>query len=225
MIKRTLVTIGIILAGTSLKSQVVHEFGFGFSVLRILEPNTPGVLVPDLDYYWNPQFGYQLNFLNQKAIGGLQFGWVYAQGLTDEENYMREDLQKSFNLDVEAGWNLFSFNNSTVQLTAGVRLTKTYFYSQKVEETFDNGISTNTGLNEQWQDVDLDLTSTISYQFNLSEGRYRKSNIALRLSLEMVYFFPEDNELKFLEEDYRFAIGPSASIIWRIRGKKNRGLF
>jgi hypothetical protein len=224
MFKNILATLVTIVVFAPIRAQVVHEFGIGFSGLRILEPTTPGLFTQDLDYYWNPQLSYQLHFFDERIVAGLQFGWVYAQGLKDEENYNRDDSQKSLNLDFETGVNIIHFNNSFLQWTVGMRFTKSYFYSIEIVDGRENSTSFSI-KDDQWQDVNLDLTSAISYQFNLSDGRYRKSNIALRLSLEMVYFFPEDNELEFLEEDYRFAIGPSASLIWRLRGKKNRGLF
>lgn len=210
---------------TSLKGQVVHEIGIGFSGLKIWEPEPPGVLNEDLDYYWNPQVSYQLHFLNERIVAGLQFGWVYAKGLKDEENYFREDLQKSINLDVEVGANLFRFKNSFIQWTAGVRLTKTYLYSREMWERDGNRLRESSGKNDTWQDINYDLISTILYQLDLSDKRYIASNLALRFSLEMVYFFPVNHKIEFLEQDYRFAMGPSVSLIWRLRGKENRGLF
>lgn len=210
-------------AALSLKSQVSHDLGLGFSGLRIWEASPPSNLNEDLDYYWNPQISYQFHFLEERLVTGLEFGWVYAKGLKDEENYFREDLQKSLNLDLEAGVNVFRFKNSFIQWRAGVRLTKTYFYRQEIEEIDGNSVSRVSGINEKWQDVDFDLTSAISYQFNLS--RNRSSSMALRFTLDMVYFFPDKHELEYLEQDSRFAMGPSVSLIWRIKQTRNRGLF
>lgn len=209
----------------SLKGQVVHEIGIGFSGLRIWEPSPPINLNEDLDYYWNPQISYQLHLLDERLVAGLQCGWVYAKGLKDEENYFREDIQKSLNLDVEAGANLFRFKNSLVQWTAGVRLTKTYFNSLNVADGPEGNASTVTREINRWRDVNYDLTSTISYQLNLSDQRYNATSLALRLSLVAVYFFPGTRVHESYPSDYRFAMGPSVSLIWRIRGKKNRGLF
>jgi len=206
-----------------LNGQVYHDLGIGFSGLRIWEPSKPGNFNEDLDYYWNPQVSYQLHFLEERLVSGLEFGWVYAKGLKDEPNFFREDIQKSLNLDIEAGVNVFKFKNSILQWRAGVRLTKTYFYSREVLEFEENSVSGVSGSNESWQDVNYDLTSAISYQFNLS--RNRSSNLALRFTLDMVYFFPEKHKLEYLEQDYRFAMGPSFSLIWRIKQKRNRGLF
>jgi hypothetical protein len=224
MIKKILATILTVTFVTALKGQVIHEFGIGFSGLRIWEPSPPGLFTQDLDFYWNPQLGYQLHFLNERLVAGLQLGWVYARGLKDEANYFRDDSQKSLNLDFEAGVNLIQFDNSFLQWTAGARISRSYFYSIEIVDGRDNRTSFSIA-DDKWQDVSLDLTSAIAYQINLSKKSYRPANLALRFSLEMIYFFPEDNELEFLDEDYRFAMGPSVSLIWRVRGKKNRGLF
>lgn len=157
-------------------------------------------------------------------VAGLQFGWVYAQGLKDEENYFREDVLKSLNLDLEAGVNLIKLRSSFIQWTAGLRLTKSSFYSIEIVDGRKNRNSFSI-KDEKWQDINVDLASAISYQLNLTDKKYSSSQLALRLSLEMVYFFPVNDELEYLEEDYRFAMGPSVALIWRIRGKKSRGLF
>lgn len=228
MIKRLFLTVVAIAVLASLKGQVVHDIGIGFSGLRIWEPSPPINLNEDLDYYWNPQLSYQLHFFDERVVAGLQFGWVYAKGLKDEENYFREDIQKSLNLDVEAGANLFRFKNSFVQWTAGVRLTKTYYHSLEVADGPESNVSTVSYEIDRWRGADYDnydLTSTLSFQQNLFFKRPRNTNLALRLALETVYFFPGPRVFKSYPSDYRFAMGSSVSLIWRIRGKRNRGLF
>ena len=219
--------IGLLLltAIAPLWSQVYHDLGIGFSGLRIWEPSKPRALNEDLDYYWNPQVSYQLHFLEERLVTGLEFGWVYAKGLKDEENFFREDIQKSINLDIEAGVNLFNFKNSLLQWRAGVRLTRTYYFSNFMAAGEENNAATSSVEIARWREVKYDLTSVISYQLDLLDRRNKAATLALRISLESIYFFPGTRVFEPFPSKRRIAMGPSASLILRIKGKRNRGLF
>ncbi|MDR9442999.1 MAG: hypothetical protein RI842_09790 [Schleiferiaceae bacterium] len=217
MYKQLSIAVFIITSMYNLKAQVYHEVGLRFSGMGILEMTPPDYLTEDLDYYLNPQLSYQIHFLNEKLIAGTQIGWVYEKGLKNKENYFREDKRKSVNLDIELGLNILEFYNGLLLATIGTRLSKSYFFKRRIE---DGGVAVTT--NNSWQEIQYDFTSAVSYQLFLNNKR---NPMALRFSWEVV--FPRKSFRVNLSGDKlsSIATGPAVSLIWRIKQRRNRGLF
>lgn len=218
MHKHLSIAVFIITSMYSLKAQVYHEVGLRFSGMGILELTPPDFLTEDLDYYWNPQLSYQIHFLDEKLIAGTQVGWVYEKGLKNRENLFREDKRKSVNLDIELGLNILEFNNGLLRATIGSRLSKSYFFNRHIEDRGAVAVTTNNS----WQEIQYDFTSSVSYQLFLNNQR---NPMALSFSWEVV--FPRKSFRVNLLGDKlsSIATGPAVSLIWRIRQRRNRGLF
>jgi len=207
-----------------LKSQVYHDLGIGVSGLRNWELDPPDFLLEDIDYYWNPNLSYQIHFWNENLVGGAQIGWVYEKGFKNEENFIREDKRKSVNLDIELGVNILTLNKGLLQITVGTRLTKSYFFStfRKGRENPMSEWSTLLSFQDKsWTNVRYDFTSSVSYQLFFNESR---NPFGLRFSWEVV--FPRKSFFLVNGKSIsNIATGPSVSLIWRIKQKKNRGLI
>ncbi len=228
MIRKWLIVIFWFFGFNTASAQVSHEIGLGFSALRIWEQNPPGFIIQDLDYYYNPFVGYQAYFFNDQFTIGTQLGWVNERGslekeTNDGETEFREDTRKSVMIDVEVGTNLLNFENSFVQLTAGVRASKVYYFEYDYERVGESSVSSAYYESENWKDTQYGLTTSLSYQIHLINGATKRNQLlALRFSWELVYFFPELRALGTIENEFSsIATGPSVSLVWRIGGGGN----
>lgn len=208
----------------SLKSQVYHEVGLGFSGLRNWELNPPGFLWEDIDYYLSPQFSYQIHFWNERLVAGAQIGWAYENGVKNKENFFREDKRKSVTLDIVMGLNILQFKNGLLQANLGTRLSKSYFFSTFREGRENATSAWNTLISfqeESWTNVRYDFISSVSYQHLFNKSR---NTFGLRFSWEVI--FPRKSFFLVNGENISsIATGPSVSLIWRIKQRRNRGLY
>lgn len=218
------ITILLLTAISSLRGQIYHEVGLSFSGLRNWELNPPDFLWEDIDYYWNPNLSYQLHFWNEKLVTGAQIGWVYEKGVKSKENFFRADKRKSVNLDIELGVNILNLNKGLLQITVGTRLTKSYFFStfRRGRENPMSEWSTLLSFQDKsWTNVWYDFTSSVSYQHFFNKSR---NPFGLRFSWEVV--FPRKSFFLVNGKSIsNIATGPSVSLIWRIKQKRNRGLI
>lgn len=215
---------------SSIKAQNFHEVGFGFSGMRIWEVDPPEFIVQDLDYYWNPRITYQVHFFDEKIAFGAAIGLVQEVSSNEGPSYygylVREDNRKSVILDLNASLNLFRTPERFFQLSAGLRTTRTYYFKHYSEIT--DGGSFNYGGYEvdSWYDPNYSLTFSMAYQHVLFKKLNAKQSVNFRVAFDVIYSFPTYRvSLGFEDNFVSIVAGPSVSLIWRIRGKKNRGLF
>lgn len=227
--------VGLSLFGFSLSGQAYHELSIGVKGNHLFEVNPPELILQDLDYLFGPQLGYQLYLPDNRFSVLAEAAWFresglkeYSSSLVGSDNEYRETSRRnSISFDLELGWNLAEFDNSFLQLTAGARAQKVYFFSQEVERTDRDDIDPRYIEFTRWKNLNYSLVSSFSYQFFLSEkASLKEQSLALRFAADFVYSFPIYRSLGRVENEFAtLATGLTVSLVWRIRGKKNRGLF
>lgn len=227
--------VGLLLFSFSVSGQAYHELSLGVKGNRLFEVNPPEFILQDLDYLFGPQLGYQLYFPDNRFSFLAKAAWFresglkeYSSSLVGSDNEYRETSRRnSVSFDLELGWNVVEFDNSFLQLTAGARAQKVYFFSQEVERTDRDDIDPRYIQFTRWKDFNYSLVSTFSYQFFLTErASLKEQSLALRFAADFVYSLPVYRSLGPAENEFAtLATGLTVSLIWRIRGKENRGLF
>ena len=209
-----------------------HELSLGFAGSRVWELDPPEFIIQDLDYYFGPHIGYQYHFYDDKLVLGAQVGWMHEthniESLTESGSTdFREVRRKTLMLDLEFGVNLIQSARGFLQVTSGLRANGAYYFSDKLSRLDEPNINLYDYDFNQWLGLRYDFTSSVSYQVNLTkQPKLRGQSLALKFSAEFVYFFPRELTFGSIENNMAWITGGfSASLIWRIRGKKNRGLF
>lgn len=231
MKKLLLVLVWVFSAFNGIKGQNYHEIGIGFSGLHVWEINPPEYIIQDLNYYYNPRLFYQFHFLDKKVAIGTAIGVVNEQGSNEGDGYygyeVRDDVRRSVMMDLYVGANLLETKKGYIHLMAGMRASRTYFFSHDSKTTVnESSMFTTTYETDRWRDVQYGMFTSLFYQHQLMSKKRDKNSLNLRVAWDLVYFFPEYRTALGFENNFAsIATGPSVSLVWRIRGKKNTGLF
>jgi len=230
--KKIIIVFLISIISTAGYSQDFYEMGLGFSSLRIWNIDAPVDPMQDLKFYYAPHFSFNYYFDDERFVIGLAAGLARETGNIESSfnsiSQSREDLRNSLHYQVSGGVNIFRRKTSFLQLTAGARAMRTYHFQHYSEEIYENGsFMTLSSENNDWQDPRYNALFSVRYHKSLSSDLRKESSIAIRLSWDFVYQFPFNYGTIFgVKNEYgSFSTGPSVSLIWRIKGKKNRGLF
>jgi len=213
-------------------SQDFYEAGLGFSSLKIWNIDAPVDPRQDLKFYYAPHLCFNYYFDDERFVIGLAFGIARETGNLESEfnsiKQTREDLRNSLHYQIMGGINLFRRKTSFLQLTAGIRASRTYLFQHYSEEIYESGSSITTQFeNDDWQDPRYNALFSVGYHKSLRSDLRSESSIAIRLSWDFVYQIPyEYGTFDGIKNKYgSFSTGPSVSLIWRLKGRKNRGLF
>lgn len=231
--KRLLISWSFILSSIqAIYSQDYHEIGAGFTGLRAWEINPPNQQLQDLNYYYSPHLTYKYYFKDKSFVLGVDVGLVYENGTSETisgtKREFREDIRNSLSYQVSGGVNFFTKANSLFQLGVGVKAIKTYFFSHYTEQSTENGSRFGGYELNGWYDPNYSAILSIGYHRILLNKLNSQHSLSFRVAWDFEYQLPVyygitpnglDNEFA------TFRTGPSVSLIWRLRGKKNRGLF
>jgi hypothetical protein len=222
----------ILLHTRAIYSQDFHEIGTGFSALRILEINPPNHLLQDLNYYYYPHLSYQYYFKDETFVLGVNVGLVFENGtsesISDSKREFREDIRHSLSYQVAGGINFFRTANSFLQFNVGAKAIRTYFFSHYFEQSTENNSRFGGYELNRWYDPNYSIFFSIGYHRSLFNKLNSLYSLSFRLAWDAEYQFPVyygTTPNGVANEFATFRTGPSVSLIWRIRGKKNRGLF
>lgn len=218
-------------ASTVGHSQNFYELGLGFRSLRIWNIDAPIDPMQNLEFYYAPELSFNYYFNNNVVIGAAA-GIANEIGNIDSEFnstiQTREDLRNSIHYQVTGGLNILKKKTSLLQLTAGIRANNTYFFQHFSRRTFqDGGGSTTQYEIDSWQGTRYQALLSVGYHKSLWSGLRDKNSVVIRVAWDIVYHFPHEyGTLRGVKNEYAsFLTGLHASLIWRIRGKSNRGLF
>jgi hypothetical protein len=213
-------------------SQDFYELGLGFSSLRIWNIDAPVDPMQDLKFYYSPHLSFNYYFNDDKIVIGVAAGIAHETGNIDSEfnsiKQTREDLRNSLHYQVMGGVNVFRKKTSFLQLTAGARANRTYFFQHYSEEIYESGAAIISQYESKvWRGPRYSGLFSVGYHKSLGSDLRKESSIIVRASWDFVYHFPyEYGTSQGIKNKYgSFSTGPSFSVIWRIRGSKNSGLF
>jgi hypothetical protein len=214
-------------------AQDFHELGLGFSSLRIWNIDAPVNPLQDLKYYYAPHFSYNYYFDNERFVIGLAVGMARETGNIESSfnsiSQSREDLRKSLHYQISGGVNIFKNQTRFLQLTAGARAIRTYYFQHFSERLYENGGSSFGGYEiTDWKSPRYSAFFSVGYHQSLINDFRRRNSLSLRVAWDFEYQLPTYYGISAdgaVNNFASFKAGPSISLVWRIRGKKNRGLF
>lgn len=213
-------------------SQDFYELGLGFSSLRIWNIDAPVDPWQDLRFYYAPHLSFNYYFDDENFVIGLAAGIAHETGNFDSEfnliKQTRESSRNSLHYQVTGGVNIFRKKTSFLQLTAGARANRTYRYEHYITDTYESGVSIiSRHESDDWRGPRYSGLFSVGYHKSLGSDLRKESSIIVKASWDFVYQFPyEYGTFSGIKHEYgSFSTGPSFSIIWRIRGSKNSGLF
>jgi hypothetical protein len=238
MTKRFLFALCLNFFFINLYSQIHSEIGLRYSAYRVWEVNAPEpeALQQDLDYYFSPSLTYQMYLLDNKVVLGVMLGMVDEIGENELQNTLRNgvenrrDIRNSIMYQFSVGTNLLQSKKGFLQINTGVRFTHTYFFSRSREIRSNNGTSGSSGGFEfdRWSNPKYSTILSIAYQRSLISKPRRKHSLHARLAWDFLYQFPVYYGTwggGVVNDFPSLLTGPTVSLVWRIQGPKNRGLF
>jgi hypothetical protein len=115
-----------------------------------------------------------------------------------------------------------------LQISLGVRALHTYFFKHYSEERIGGALNFGGYELDKWYDPDYSAFVSIGYHRALVNDLDKKQSLSLRISWDIEYQFPAYYGVTadgVVNEFSSIRMGPSVSFIWRIKAKKNNGLF
>ena len=213
----------------SSRAQVSHEFSVGLVGNRVLEANPPDFVIWDLDYLFGPQLGYQLYFLESGFSIKADAGWLHEAGQKEygslipggDNEYEETTRRRAVAVDLAGGYDFLQFNKSFLQVSAGMRANKFYYFQSKTERTDRKDIPPNFTESDGWRDFNFGILTSLSYQFFLTDKpNLKRQSIAFRIDADFTYMFPTYYRLGTIENEFAtINTGLTISMIWRLRGK------
>lgn len=213
-------------------TQNFYELGLGFSSLRVWNINAPVDPWQDLRFYYAPYLSFNYYFNDQKIVFGFAAGTAFETGNFESEfnsiMQTRESSRKSIHYQVTGGLNIFRKKTSFLQLLWGARANNTYAYEHYTIDAFESGAyNTSRYESDDWGSTRYSALFSVGFHKSLGSSLREKSSILIRIAWDFVYQLPYDyGTFSGVKHEYgSFSTGPNASLVWRIRGKSNSGLF